>query len=96
MLYCLTLWQEVSATVYTVVNPWIEGVGSMKVIHVPACIPPFHMAMKCLDQHFYDCHFSYRLNMWPPRSPDLNLLNMWSIKEDQPAIQHSRPLLLWT
>lgn len=61
----------------------------MKAIHVPACIPPSYMSMKCVDQNFYDCDFTYHFNMWPPRSPDLNLLNMWSIKEDQPTTQHS-------
>ena len=67
----------------TVVKPWIDRIRNGRPYIFQQDSAPLHKAQTTqnwLAEHFYD-HIT--LNLWPPSSPDLHLLNyyVWGIVE---------------
>lgn len=67
----------------TVVKPWIDSMRSERPYVFQQDSAPSHKAMTTQDWMAENLHDHITPNMWPPSSPDLNLLDyyVWGVVE---------------
>jgi inhibitor of nuclear factor kappa-B kinase subunit alpha len=64
-------------TLQTIVKPWIDSVANGRAYVFQQDSASAHKALKTQDWMAENFHDHFTPNLWPPNSPDLNLLDYY-------------------